>query len=367
MMTEKDKIQLEIVNSLPKEPNGRLLLAPRVGKSRIAIEIIKKNNPKSILWVTPSAELAKKDIPNEFEVWKAKKYLKCLTTITWASLSKIRGYYEMIILDEEQLITENNISNFLLFNLKYKYILSMTGTPTKDSSKEKLYKMLNLSILYQLDINKAVDMGLLANYDIKVIKLPLDTKRNMEIKGKTKTFYTSEKDSYNYINNKIIDAQENFSPNLKTLIRFRTQNIYNSRTKTNYVKKLIKELTGRKLIFCSDIKQAEELSPYTYHSKTNNEQLRQFISGEINTIAMVNAGSVGFTYKAIDHLIIVQTGTDTNGSVSQKIARTLVEQKNYKATIWLVCLEKTKDEEWVEKTLDNFNRKKVKYFNVQII
>ena len=97
---EKSEIQKKIVDSLDLKPHGRLLLAPRVGKSKLIIDIIKKNNPKSILWVTPSAQLADKDIPEEFITWKAKKFVSRLTTVTWMSLNKIKGHYEMIVLDK---------------------------------------------------------------------------------------------------------------------------------------------------------------------------------------------------------------------------------------------------------------------------
>ena len=97
---EKSEIQKKIVDSLDLKPHGLLLLAPRIGKTRIIIDIIKKNNPKSILWVTPSAELATKDIPEEFSTWKAKKYVKNLQTSTWASLNKVKGDFDMIILDK---------------------------------------------------------------------------------------------------------------------------------------------------------------------------------------------------------------------------------------------------------------------------
>ena len=163
---EKSKIQKEIVDSLDMFPHGRLLLAPRVGKSKLAIDIIKKNNPKTILWVTPSAELAEVDIPGEFETWKAKKYLKGLTTVTWKSLDTIIGHFDMIILDEEQFMTENNYINLLNKTLTYNYILSMTGTPTKHEAKLQLYKNLELPILYQLSIN---EISIYCNFSVILV------------------------------------------------------------------------------------------------------------------------------------------------------------------------------------------------------
>ena len=68
---EKAKLQKDIVESLDLKPHGRLLLAPRSGKTKLAIDIIKKNKPKSILWVTALAKLAEEDIPGEFDPWAA--------------------------------------------------------------------------------------------------------------------------------------------------------------------------------------------------------------------------------------------------------------------------------------------------------
>lgn len=58
---------------------------------------------------------------------------------------------------------------------------------------------------------------------------------------------------------------------------------------------------------------------------------------------------------------MVQADSDKNGTTSQKIARTLLEQKNYKATIWVLCLVGTQDEKWIESALENFDKTKVEY------
>lgn len=358
---EKSKIQKEIVNSLNLKPHGRLLLAPRVGKSKLAIDIIKKNNPKSILWVTPSAELAEKDIPQEFNTWKASRFIKKLTTVTWASLNKIKGHYEMIILDEEQKSTENNLNNLLNGELTYNYIISMTGTQTKHESKKDLYKLLKLPVLYKLSINEAVDMGMLANYTIKIIEIDLGREKNVTAGTKAKPFLTTEEANYKYINNNTNRAIFGKLPTMMYNILARMRFIYNSPSKTNVAKYLIENLQGRKLFFCSSIEQAESLSSTNYHSKTDNTDLNRFISGEIDTITMVNAGGIGFTYKEIDHLVMVQCDSDKNGETSQKLARTLLDQKDYKATIWILCLIGTKDENWVESALENFDKNKIEY------
>ena len=124
-------------------------------------------------------------------------------------------------------------------------------------------------------------------------------------------------------------------------------------------KYIINSLEGKKLIFAANTTQAEELSDFVYHSKTDTKDLDKFVSGETDKIAMVNKGGTGYTYVLIDNLIVTQVDSDNNGLTSQKIARTLLKQKSYQATIWLICLKDTQDEVWLESTLQSFDKSKI--------
>lgn len=364
-MTDKEKsaLQKEIVDSLPLKPTGRLLLAPRVGKSRVVINIIKKNKPKSILWVTPSSQLATVDIPAEFVKWKATSYSKKLTTVTFASLNKIKGHYEFIIIDEEQKVTLNNFKNLLDKTLTYDYLISMTGTATKHDDKQDLYKKLGLKVLYDLNINTAVDIGMLANYEINVVEVEMLKDRNITAGSKEKPFLTTEEANYQYIHNQTNTAIFQKRKDMMFRILHRMRTVYNSPAKLKVAKHLISTLEGKKLVFCATIKQSEELCEHTYNSTTDDSNLLAFNEDKISTIGMVNSGGIGYTYKNIDHLILVQSDSDKNGEVCQKISRSLLQQKDYKATIWIICLMRTQDEKWVASALESFDKKRINYIN----
>jgi len=359
-MNIQDRLQDKILHSLPDNPSGRLLLAPRIGKTKLVIEIIKKNKPKSILWVTPSSLLANQDIPNEFKKWGATSFLYNLTTCTWAYLPKMRGNFELIILDEEQKITSNNIQSLLNKQITYNNIISMTGSPTKDSEKQYLYDILKLKTLYQIGIEDAVRLNVLSDYRINVISIPMSEDKNYKVEAKTKSFYTSEVQNYQYLSSLVTNSTGN-DKFRKSILRMHF--IYNSPSKLEIAKKLLDKLEGKKLVFCATIKQAETLSPNNYHSKTNVYDLKKFTNNQIDTITMVNAGGVGFTYKDIDHLVITQVNSDRNGDILQKISRSLLKQKDYKATIWILVLEGTSDERWVQSVLENFDNTKIHYYN----
>ena len=98
----RDLVQQEILDNIPNPAHGLLQLAPRVGKTKLGIDIIKREKPKKILWVTPNTKLRDEDIPAEFKQWKATNYLKKTDIICYASLANHKGNYDKIILDEYQ-------------------------------------------------------------------------------------------------------------------------------------------------------------------------------------------------------------------------------------------------------------------------
>lgn len=362
---EKSKLQKEVVDTLKPGHSGRLLLAPRAGKSKIIIDYIKKHKIDGpILWVTPTSKLANEDIPAEFVRWNAKKYLKQLVTVTWRGLEKAMGHRALIVLDEDQHITEKNSAPLVQETLTADVILSMTGTESKSKAKKDIYAKLNLKPLYRISINKAVNIGLLANYNVKVVMVELDERKDIEVKYVDKTtkeeksFMTSELKQYEYLTRRLESRGKT-----KFGLLQRRRIIGNSPSKVKAAKYIINSLEGKRLIFTTDRKQAEDISPYTYHGSTDDKDLKKFISGEVSKIAMVNKGGTGYTYTEIDHLFMIQADSDRNGLTTQKIARTLLEQGDYVANIWIFCLKDTQDELWVNSALSNFDPKRIEYIN----
>lgn len=360
---ERDDILQEVLAASPPNPHGRYIISPRVGKTRLVISLIKRDKPKSILWVTPQKELAKIDIPREFVLWKAKAYLPKLTTTTWKSLKKFTGKFDLIVLDEEQFATENNLANLFSGELEYRNIISMTGTPTRDTNKDKLYESLHLKPIYEISINDAVDKNILSDYQINVVNLKLSSVQDINVKFKDKSFMTSERKQYVYLHNKTEMAIQEKSKTIPFLINKRKNLIYNSKSKQRVAEKIIKNLPGRKLIFCGSTKQAEAVSPNFYNYKTGSDNLLNFIDGKIDELALVNKGGVGVTYRNVDHVIMIQVDSDTNGTTAQKIARVLLKQEGIKPCIWILCVESSKDVNWVDSALQTFDPKKIQYID----
>jgi len=362
MGINKSKIQKEIVDSLPTPCHGLINLAPRVGKTKIAIDIIKKEKPKKVLWVTPNTKLRDIDIPEEFKNWRALTHYRKTDIICWASLADHKGKYDLIILDEYQNITENNSEPLFDSSIDYNTIIGLSGTHPKHEEKLELYKKLDLEILVELSIDEAVEKKLIAPYKITVVECKLDSRdKYIKAGNKKKPFLTTEDKHYSYltriINAKLFSGQ--IVPQFFYLNRMRF--IYNLKSKNDFAKKFIGKLKGRTLVFTGGISQAESISQYTYHSKTDDTDLNKFITGKINLLACVNAGGVGFTFRGVDNFVIVQVNSDKKGDATQKIARSLVLQDGYVANIYILCTVDTVDEKWKDKVLEGFNKDSIEH------
>lgn len=363
------EIQKFIVDSLPKYPHGRLILSPRIGKSKIIIDLIKRDQPQSILWVTPYSDLAKYDIPNEFIKWNAMEFEDKLTTCTYSYLPKLKGNFSLVILDEDQFVTQKNLAPFFNKQITYKNIIGMTGTDTTNKTKHDLYLQLGLKVLAQYDINEAVDDEILSEYEINCIYVNLDRNKNILVKSKSHQFYTSEYKQYQYYNSKYEDAKFFGTRDLKHLAIQRMRCIYNSKTKLDAVKFISDTLSiinpnSKSLVFTPTIKQTESICKNYYHSKTNDSALIRFQNNEINTLGLVQTGGIGYTFPNLDNIIMMQVDSDGTGKSTQKICRALLKEKDKVAQIYLVYLKDTQDEEWLKSTLTSFDESKINYYSL---
>lgn len=360
---EIEKIQKEqklIVDVLESPSHGLLCISPRVGKTKIAIDIIKKEKSKRILWVTPSTKLRDIDIPAEFKLWKALTYLKRTDIICYASLENHVGDYDKIILDEYQDVTVANMSPIFKGKIKFKTILGLSGTHPQHEEKLMIYEKLNLKKLIDMSIDEAVEKGLVAPYRIEAIACELnDRDLDQKAGNATKSFMQTELAKYEYMTSNIAYRLDRGLVVPKFFYLNRMRFIYDLKSKNSFAKKFVSKLKGRTLVFTGGIKQAESICKNTYHSKTDDKDLQLFLDGKIDTLACVNAGGVGFTYRGVDNFVIVQVNSNKKGDATQKIARSLVLQEGYIANIYVLYVKDTVDEVWKESALKDFNAENV--------
>ncbi len=372
--TKRKEFTMSIADYLVSNRHGRLIIAPRFGKTRIIIEFLKRIKPKSVLWVTPSAVLAETGIKEEFSKWGAKRLIKKLITSTYSSLTKIKGEYDQIILDEEQTLT--SLTGDHLLNHIIGPIISMTGTPSKDPIKQSYLTQLKLDILIDLSIDEAVDIGVLRPYEINIVRCYLDNSKKLKLNSKYGTYFSTEYDQYKHYDKKVKEYEElnnryyyhpqsnEIGGKIKYYINKRADIIRRSSTKIAAAKWFMNSLKGRTLSFAPFIDISQEICDYTYNSKTDLTNLLKFQNEEVDQLCLVNTGGVGFTYKNLDNLLLMQSDSDKNGLTTQKLSRILLNSNKNQdvAKIYILCLMNTRDQNWVNSALSNFDKKCIKFW-----
>lgn len=359
-MKTREEITKDLVDSYKKNSSIIYCISMRFGKTRLAIELIKKNKPKSILWVTPNAKLRDIDIPNEFKKWKSSNWLKKTNIVCYASLSKVYGDYDMIILDETQNVTNKNTANIKNSEIKYKCIIGLTGTLPKNREKNHILSEIGLKNTIEFSVDEAIEHNIVAPYKVYLVGVALDEKnKNIKSGNKEKTFYQTEYQKYQYLCNRINLLKENGIEVPKSYYLQRMRFIHNLPSKLRASKQILSKLKGRTLVFSSNIEQSNNLGIPTFNSKTNDENLKAFYNEEIDVLGLVNSGGVGYTYQNCDNVLLIQADRNTLGNSLQKLARVLVYRENYEAMMIILYAKNTVDEMWVRELINDLNQKNI--------
>lgn len=357
-MNIKTKIQKNVIQEwYGNSCKGLALLATGSGKSKIFIDIVSKEKKKWLL-VVPTEKLRDRNWKDEFIKWsKTSVYTKYVNTCCYASLKNVDlSLYDGVCLDECHNITVNNVQPFKNHVDRLK-ILCLTATKPTDFDKQYILEnMLKCNIIYNLSLKKAVELGIVAPLNIIVHELKLSTVKDIPVKYKDKNgnkqvFYQSEQGSYDYLCQKIARKAK---PTQFDYI-FRAKFIYDSKTKTEYAKKLLKELPKDKriLVFSQSINQIESIMKETYHSKTDDKFYNSFIKEEIKRLGVVSSLNEGENIPNLDIGVIVQ-GNSNPKNTFQRIGRIIRYREGHTADIHLIILKDTVDELWYQEILKDY-------------
>lgn len=349
----KSKIQEKALSEWLITRQGLLVLPTGTGKTKIAIDAIKEVSPKKVLIIVPTQKLRDISWPKEIKKWKLKTKVEI---VCYASIAKIIDQdFDLVIADEMHRVTENNIVFF--YNNRIKMLLGLTATNPKD--KYELLKPI-CPVIYEMSLDEAINANAVADYRINIIYISLDNKEKyIEAGNKRTKFLTTEEAQYKYMN-KIINGIRYSGKQVPDFLYMkRMRFIYNLKSKSKYAKKFIEDLDyNRLLIFCGSIDQAEYITKYTYHSRTNDKYLKQFIDQKINTLAAVKALNEGINLPLVDTAFIVQLNSKELDLV-QRIGRVLRTDKDTPAQIYILVAINTQDEAWVEKATAYFDQAKI--------
>lgn len=371
-----------------KQKHTILQLPTGYGKSRIALEMLNLKYPEAanVLIVAPKLVL--------FDTWKAeiKKWFPDnkwdITYTSYVSFPKhSTNSWDVVIFDECHHITERVKANY--HKPLYKHTMYLSAT-----IKKELIWWLKVTYNQKIDFIKltlkdAIDDDVLPEPLVYLIPMTLDdrvanqtyvknkkAKTVIEVPYNQRLKYWRRKDiqikvkctafEYNDILEKQINYYKNLYMNSQAMYQ---KNIwlhmagerlkYLSGLKEDFIKKILKKLAKKRVItFCSDIKQTEKLGKNSINSKSkkSSEILNKFNNGEINHITACHILNEGV------NLSNCQIGVWANYNSSsimivQKIGRLL---RHDNPVIILPFYTDSREQEIVEKMLENFNESHIK-------
>jgi len=357
-LTLRDKRQQEFADIWLKEKHGILNLCPRFGKIYTTINALEKM-PDGIRILISYPDVKIKD-SWEADFEKRGYNNPNITYTTHLSLKKyVDLEFDVIIIDKIHLLSDAQLdaANELLEDNSC--VLGLTGTLSVATERE-IEERLDLHVIATYSIDLAIQEGVIVDYEINVIRVPLDDIVEVQYKTKKRT-EKKQFDSYAWV----IDQLERQNRNTMFLRLSRMRIIQNSLSKLNATKALLKKHKDERiLVFCGLTKIADELGIPSYHSKSSEKQIfNDFAEGVGNHLAVVKIGNTGVTYKPLNKVII--NYFDSNGeNLAQKIMRcTAMEYDNIdkKAHIYIISSDELVELKWLMSALDMFDTSKIKY------
>lgn len=363
-MTLRDQRQKEFAEMWLKNKRGILYLCPRFGKIYTSINILEKLKPKKILIAYPDKKI-EDSWKNDFET-RGYKHTN-ITYTTHLSMWKVKDEkFDIVIIDEIHLLSEAQIQSAKDLIRINKNVLGLTGTMT--TSTESVLDMdLDLQVIAQYPIEQAIAEGVIVDYQITVIKVPLDNTKQVMTKGKLRT----EKKNFD-ATSWVIDQMERQGKNTMMLRLKRMRIIQNSFAKQQMTKAVLSKYADERiLVFCGTTDMADNLGIPSYHSKSKDgkDVFESFAKGEGNHLAVVKIGNTGVTYKPLNKVVLNYFDSNAE-NLAQKVNRCMAMEYNNpdkKAQIYIICTNEPVEEKWLRKALEFFDNDKVKVVNIDKI
>jgi superfamily II DNA or RNA helicase len=358
-MTLRDKRQAEFADTWWNHGKfGILNLCPRFGKIRTTINILKKMDENCNVLIAYPDNKIKQSWEEDFE---QMNYVNDnITYTTHLSLHKHTSTeFDIVVIDEIHLLSEAQIGACVdLFSVNDN-ILGLTGTLSR-WTKRTLSEDLGIHVIAEYPIEKAIEEGVIVDYQITVVKVPLDDVVKKQYKGQWKTEKQQFK-ALSYVINKMMYS----GGNTMFLRLARMRLIQNSVAKLNKTKQLLQQYKDeRVLVFCGVTKIADALGIPSHHSKSKDkDSFEKFAEGEGNHMAVVKIGNTGITYKPLNKVIINYFDSNAE-NLAQKINRCMAmeyDTPNKKADIYIISSDEEVEGKWLKKALEFFDSSKIIY------
>jgi len=382
-----------------------LVLSTGLGKSKIAIDILKEEDPVAIIILVNSTILRDYNWKAEFEKFDAMDLFSRTQLVTYQAAYKWKASEvdltdTFVIADEVDFAGDTDELAKFFYQYPYNKTLGLTGFIT-DGKKEwfKTY----LPVLTELTAADAQDQGILNNLHFVFVKYdlsdnPSDVVIEYKRAGQTKSFTRSENNAYDYQNKQVqsvlikmselrkellsgdIDIQDFMRENnsleykMKMASMKRGDLLLNSKSSQRMTRKLLKYLLGTQpdskiIIFskrtlqsqaiCGDDNMYNGLIP----KKRANQNFLDFKNGLLRYLGVCDKVNRGVNIDELN-IAILETFYGSDTQATQRFGRMMRLKPDEMATIY-VLLPYYMREERQRKNEDDESFKKRAKFTVQ--
>lgn len=351
--------------------------ATGLGKTNLALQKISQlySQDAKILIVIPRNVLIQNWI-EEFKKWHYEDILSNVTFVTYISLPKMAGSWDIVVFDEAHHISNRCAEALMQFNINHAIFLSATISKDVTDFITMKYNRYHELQWIKVGTRKAIENDVLPDPKILLIPLELDNKKQecvwypkkqwkkllpskvtafdykdkWKAKKLKKTPYAlkcTQRQYYNELSG-LVDwyKRKNFNPVMKNLWlhtageRLQIMAIW----KIGTVLKLLKLTREYKSItFCANIADSLLLKIPCVNSKTGTSNLNKFNNDKITQIACVNMLDEGLNLKNCQVGIFNMLNSSSRLQC-QKIGRIL---RHKKPIIIIPFFKNTRDEEIV--------------------
>ena len=372
-------IQQNVIDMYTKDPPNRatLVLSTGFGKSRVALEVIKKISPEHIYIAVNSTDLRDRSWKTEFKKWNASLDWDTMVTIaTYQKLARATTPISLpenslVIFDEVDFVANTDVLSKVIGLFPNNRILGLTGFIT-ESKKDWFAE--HLPILTELSAAHAQTKGILNKLHFVFVKYNLSTNDDditvtYKRFGETKTFTQSENSAYDFQNKKYITSviakgklEEQFENGdmpyyeyeklMKDLdykityaVKERSEVLLNSKATANIARKLLKHIdtlgNTKTIVFSMRTAQSERICgpDRVYNGTMKKRELDarfdSFNSGEINVLGTCDKINRGVNIEKLDNAIF-ETFYGSDTKATQRFGRLMRLSPDKVATAYIL-------------------------------
>jgi superfamily II DNA or RNA helicase len=412
----RQQIQQEALNALKLNSyNGTICLSTGSGKSKIAIDVIKEGNFKNILITSPRTNL-KDNWSRELEKWGEGWLFGDTHKITLENIQTCYKWtkdeisrFDLIISDEVHTMSSDNYGNLIVNAVDLCIpVIGLTATPSLHIEDKTLFYKNYIPIVYEY-YNSAED-GIINKRKYYVYQYELSDDYKIIAGTKKKPFIIGEKTQYEYLSSQLkrgqilmsqtgsqdwfrdaanwgwggqgTPQQRSAAITYLNAIRYRKEFLWNLTSSAEIAKQIKDKIlnsyvslniyTGdnmnfnKVLLFSELTTQAEKISPYSIHSKqdeeSNKQLLFQFDSGNIRELSSVRSLTLGLNIKGANWAII-ESYNSSPTDILQRLGRTDRLQVTDTANVVIIVPKDTQAEEWFKTFSKSLDLSEAVYIN----